>query len=283
LRILKLVKLLRVMRAIRAFDDVRMLLSSVIESSTSLMWSILLLALVYYLFGLVLRQSLAADAAAEADEMDPLTKEGIDKHFGSVLTSMLSLFKATSGGNDWDVYFSIVMQTGAFNAMLFLLFMLFVQISLLNIITAVFVEKAVSLSEPDRMQQARKQLADERAMAGELRHMCMEMDTDVSGYVTQDEFREHLKSNEMRCCFAVMGLDISNAEEFFEMLAVMSEDQNVNIEAFVEGCMQMRGGGKGITQQKMLMEVNMLRRGQEQFLHRLDGIQTKLSNLTGRV
>lgn len=41
-------------------------------------------------------------------------------HFGSVLQTMLSLYMAVTGGNDWSLYYSLLEQLGSFYHTLFI-------------------------------------------------------------------------------------------------------------------------------------------------------------------
>lgn len=41
-------------------------------------------------------------------------------HFGSVLQTMLSLYMAVTGGNDWSLYYTMLEQMGSFYHILFI-------------------------------------------------------------------------------------------------------------------------------------------------------------------
>jgi len=274
LRVLKLVRILRVLRILKVFNDLRLMLTSAMGSCISLAWSFVLLFFVCYLFALIFRRTL--NTFVQGTELDPDTEDEINEHFGSVRKTVLSLYKAISGGADWGDYYAIIAQAGATAAILFLFFTGFIQISILNILTSVFVERAMRLAQPDTMEQAREQRLKERADADELHRMCLLMDRDHSGTVSVEEFRDHLMEDKMRCCFSVLGLDIGNAQEFFEMLASMSERNVVDVDTFVEGCMNMRGAGKGITQQKLIMDTRRVLKAQEQNSQKLERIVTEL-------
>lgn len=284
LRVLKMAKILRVLRVLRVFNDLRLMLRSVMFSCLSLFWSFTMLCFVYYLFGLVFVQSLTMKLVDLGNALDPTLKQDIADNFGAVWQTMLTLFFATTGGNDWQAYYAILDQVGSPSlAMLFAFFVGFVQISLMNILTAVFVEKALSLAQPDTSAQAKQTKEKELADARELRSMLTKMDTDRSGSVDADEFRLHIRSMEMQCCFKVLGLDVKNAEEFFEMLALASEGQDINIEAFVQGCLQMRGSATGITQQKLIIQAAMLFEAQKEFFHRFGQQLNSMSEQLRRV
>merc|ERR1719382_1867531 len=70
--------------------------------------------------------------------------------FGSVQVAMLTLFKTSMGGQDWEVFYDVAEQTGIFEAITFIIFVAFIQIALMNILTGIFVENAMKLAQPDR-------------------------------------------------------------------------------------------------------------------------------------
>ena len=41
-------------------------------------------------------------------------------HFGSILQTMLSLYMAVTGGNDWSLYYNMLEQMGSFYHILFI-------------------------------------------------------------------------------------------------------------------------------------------------------------------
>jgi len=280
LRVLKMARILRILRVVRVFKDLRMMLSTIVGSFQSLFWAFSGLAFVYYLYGLVIVQSLASFVDETGEQLDPGLKGDIADNFSSVMTAMLTLYKATTGGDDWSFYFSILERSGPFLSTGFIFFVGFVEISLMNILTAVFVEKAMRLEPPDTVSQAKEQREKELADAEQLRDMCYRMDTNMSGSVSAEEFRSHLSSLEMRCCFKVLGLEISDAKEFFEMLAFASKEREIDIEAFVQGCMQIRGNATGVTQQKIIIEASILHEAQKEYFEK---VTRKLDALTAQM
>merc|ERR1719264_954512 len=123
----------------------------------------MLLLFWFYLFGLILVQSLADSLAEDGSNISEATKDGIMDHFGSVQAAMLSFFKSSTNGEQWGVYFALVEPTGTVNSGLFLFFISMIHVSLLNILSAVFVDLVVNTSEPDReIQASEKQLRARR-------------------------------------------------------------------------------------------------------------------------
>merc|ERR1740121_3298247 len=71
------------------------------------------------------------------------------KLFGSVLRGMLSLMMSAIGGVDWSEYYDVISLCGPFLSASFLGFIIFFQLVFFNIVTSMFVDKAVKFAKPD--------------------------------------------------------------------------------------------------------------------------------------
>jgi len=214
-----------------------------------------MLAFVYYVFALALVQNLSSFMSLEADELDEELVKSILQSYGSVERGMLSLLKSTTGGEDWEVSYFIFENSGVHNILIFIVFLLFFQICLVNILTAVFIERALKLARPDTATRAQERRTLEAELAFELQQICTMMDEDGSGKISKREFQQVMASHQMRSCLAVLGLDVRNAEQFFEMLLHEDISEEVDVASFVQACMRMRGGASTIDAHWMLLEV----------------------------
>merc|ERR1719162_1571493 len=105
----------------------------------------------------------------------------VEEHFGSMMKSMQSLYMAVTGGNDWSLYLGITQEAGTAYEVLFMFFTFFFTFALFNILTGIFVEKAVSCSQPDRDDMVLEQRQKTRQDVVEFRHVCSLLDSDKSG------------------------------------------------------------------------------------------------------
>merc|ERR1712051_181630 len=94
--------------------------------------------------------------------------------------------------------------------------------------------------------------------------LCIQMDVDNSGTVTADELDCLLTNPQFRSYLTVLGLDVRNTAEFFDLLGFIGGVNEVDIDAFVQDCMCMRGHASGIAQQNLLAEAKFMRRGQQE-------------------
>lgn len=166
---------------------------------------------------------------------------------------------AVTGGDDWRLYYDIIERCGTFYTYVFLLFTFTFVFALFNILTGVIVEKAVSATQVDRDELILEQCLKSRKEADEFRALCKRLDTDSSGSITFEEFLECMEDERMVSYMATVGLEVHDVELFFKIVAkASSNDDRVDIDKFVEGCMSMRGGASGLDMQKSLYETSRL-------------------------
>merc|ERR1712176_1255998 len=125
--------------------------------------------------------------------------------------------------------------------------------------TAIFVEKAVVASQPDReeliLEQRRKTLKD----VEELKRICEALDIHGTGKVDHDAFMDAMQNDLMVAYMGSVGLEVHDVELFFAILVESTEvTHGVDIERFVEGCMAMKGNATSLDLQRQLYETRRL-------------------------
>merc|ERR1712032_1335977 len=115
--------------------------------------------LIFYIFSIVFVQGVGIYLAKEGIQQHE--SEEMIKFFGNVQTSILSLFTAATGGNDWQNYYMAIGPAGELYSFVFLFFVAFSNIALLNILTGIFVENAMANAEPTREQRAMENIQEE--------------------------------------------------------------------------------------------------------------------------
>jgi hypothetical protein len=167
-------------------------------------------------------------------------------YYGSVQTAMLSLFKGISGGNDWDTYFPVVEVTGWFNAGVFIFYILVIWISLTNIITSIFVEKALDFAKPGLEEEMMSRHMDDRQCAQDLKELFMAHDIDGSNSISWAEFNECLHDKRLSEYLLYKGLDLKDAQAFFSLLAGCSANGEVDTKTIIGGCLKLRGAASNV-------------------------------------
>jgi voltage-gated sodium channel len=258
LRILRMAKILRVFRIMRFLTELRLILNSLLGSMVSLFWSIVMMALIFYMFGLVFVQSTAMYKLDNSDAVGQI--DALVSDFGDVQTSMLSLYKATTGGDDWTNYYTELKPLGWEVSLLFLFFIAFSQIALMNILTGLFVENAIKLAQPDREAVFSEQQKSHWRNIKELEQIMRDTDVDGNGCISESEFKMQMKhqKSKLRTYLGASGVHEADAVRFFKMLKAASIDGEVDITGFIRGLLKLTGGAQSLDIQALAFEVNSL-------------------------
>jgi len=254
-RLFKITKILRTIRIIKVFRELSMMVESFTKCVVAMFWGLVLLVFLLYIFALVFVQGIT-EMLRDNPDLPATELEAVQSQFGSVLDSMLSLYMAVTGGNDWAMYFDTVKMCGIFYTILFLLYSFFFVFALFNIMTGVFVERALTAAIPDRDEMIWEEQKKLAKQVEDFKTLCKEFDTDGSGTITREEFKRHMRNDTMVSYMASVGLEMHDVEHFFRTVA--GEDQEVSIDRFVEGCMAMRGHATALDVQRQLFESKRL-------------------------
>ncbi|CAE6923882.1 cac [Symbiodinium natans] len=229
-RLFKITKILRTIRIIKVFRELSMMVESFTKCLVAMFWGLTLLIFLLYIF---------------AQPVQNLQTQ-----------ERLSLYMAVTGGNDWVEYYLTVRQCGTFYDILFLLYTFFFVFALFNIMTGVFVERALTAALPDRDEMIWEEQKKLAKQVEEFKALCNQLDTDGSGTITKSEFKKHMRSDVMVSYMSSVGLEMHDVEHFFRTVA--GEDEEVSIDRFVEGCMAMRGNATALDVQRQLFECKRL-------------------------
>merc|ERR1712217_973877 len=158
-------------------------------------------------------------------------------------------------------FYALTSATGPAYGALFIFFVAFSQVALLNILTAIFVNNAMELAKPEQDIQAVEHWKKEIEAYEELCVLCKSIDADGSGYISVEEFQNQIRNGKLGAHLSMLGLDISDAAYFFDLvMSCVGDDgsEEVRIPDFVEGCMRMRGRATGIELQSLHQQTHLL-------------------------
>jgi hypothetical protein len=236
-------------------SELRLILSSITGSVASLTWSIVMMLLIFFMFGTVFTQSVARhlyDISNGTVEDDPDVTARMVASFGSVQASIRSLFMSCTGGEDWKNYYELLGITGMFSTGVFLFFIAFTNIALLNILTGLFIESALKLAEPDHESKALSLRKQQIRSIVHLTNLCAEHLDSGDGTIDPERFANAMAENgSMRAYLEALGLEVFDVDLFFRMLQEASPETDVPIDSFVQGCMRMRGNASSLDMQAL--------------------------------
>mmetsp|Transcript_60549 Transcript_60549/g.161849 ORF Transcript_60549/g.161849 Transcript_60549/m.161849 type:complete len:338 (-) Transcript_60549:109-1122(-) len=271
LRIFKIARVLWMFRAVRAFSDFRLMIHCVVHSFWPLVWAIALLTFLSCLFAICFVQTLAVNM--ESGDLDPKDERMLLEQFWSVEAAMLSLLMATTGGEDWVKTYNTLLPLGQFAVGIFIFYIAFMHVAVMNIVTSVFLDKAMKLAQPNLETIMMTKRYQDTVDTKELMEMVAEMDTRNSGYITFSDFQNFMQMPRFRLYFDVRGLNVKDTAMFFRMLASSGMTQATNtgehvvdISSFVAGCMRLKGSASSMDMYTLSWEMKILRRSQQKFM-----------------
>jgi voltage-gated sodium channel len=257
-RILKLGKALRAVKIVAGFRTLRAILVCIQGSFITLLWSVLMLCVVFYIFSLIFVQQAASRISVIGDIHDPEVINLLGS-FRNVQTSILTLSKASLGGDDWGVALDVLKDCDDMTIFFYLLFVAFSQIALINIITGIFVDNAMQSLAPSKDQLATSLDEEEGRCARELEKLCSDVDADHSGCLTKEQFNDGA-AGAIPSFLQLLGLSRDNVKLFFEILCDASPDKQVDIKSFVRGCMRLKGAATSFDLQSLASDLSRIER-----------------------
>merc|ERR1719450_778714 len=111
-------------------------------------------------------------------------------HFGTVQATILTLFQTIFGGEDWIIFHDMMSEASPLADYVFLVFVGFTNVALLNILTAIFVENAIKMAQPTFFEKALEGHREQQEQARVLNELCREWDVDQNELLSFDEFCE---------------------------------------------------------------------------------------------
>lgn len=246
MRIFRIVRVLRLVHVLHIVGELRMLLVSVAGSVRSLFWTVLLLLMLTYVFGLYLTQLVVDFKIQNPDKHDE--QQELVKYYGTLSRTMLSLYQTISDGIHWhEVMDPLASHCSQWIALVFALYIAFTLFALMNVITGVFVESAMRTAEEDKR----------RLLINQMRQLFEGADVDHSGTISWDEFQTQMENPQMQTYLKAIDLHQEEARELFHLLDI---DGSGEIDAvdFVNGCLRLHGSAKAIDFAAFLHEYRWL-------------------------
>jgi len=271
LRIMRLVRIIRIVRIVRFVRALRTLVYSIAGTLRSLVWAVFLLLIVIYIFGITFTQAML-DHVATLD-YDP--GDMYSRHWGNLARSMLTLFESVIDGLSWDNALRSLEDAGLFWVFLFLVYISFTVLAVLNVVTGVFCQSAMEGAQKDADMLIQEHLQNKSRLMERVRKLFDVIDSHGKGHITIKDFERNLDSPSMKAYFESLDLDPEDAWTLFKLLD-NQETYAIDCEDFVMGCMRLKGGAKAIDLAKVMYDHKLLRNKLTAFMGRMDAVMGSL-------
>eukprot|EP00405_Crypthecodinium_cohnii_P048324 CAMPEP_0206607800 /NCGR_PEP_ID=MMETSP0325_2-20121206/52478_1 /ASSEMBLY_ACC=CAM_ASM_000347 /TAXON_ID=2866 /ORGANISM="Crypthecodinium cohnii, Strain Seligo" /LENGTH=137 /DNA_ID=CAMNT_0054125107 /DNA_START=26 /DNA_END=435 /DNA_ORIENTATION=- len=135
------------------------------------------MALLVFTFGIAITNGTMEYITGTSHWGDP-DFENLMQWFGTLNSSILSLYQGMSGGKDWGEYYDVIMILSGSYQVLFLLFISFSTLAVVNIVTGIFVDSAFQCSRQDRESLVSEEILNREKYLKDLKDVFEEMDED---------------------------------------------------------------------------------------------------------
>jgi len=139
-RLVHVTRGLRIMPVLTYFRTLRLMVESLSASMGAIFWTGTLVLTLLYLFALLLTSTVTQACESHSD-LEYYGK--LQTHFGSIGRTLLTLLEAVFGGTSWAEFSRPLSSLGRFYELLFIGFILVIELVVFNVITGVVVEGAL--------------------------------------------------------------------------------------------------------------------------------------------
>jgi len=256
-RLLKTAKLLRVVRLLRSFKELRLVLDSILGSMKSMVWTVALILAISFMFAICFMHGVTEYAYSAGQVRDADHVRILLDSWGSVAQSILTLFSAATGGDDWSSVAEPLKSTGFHFYLFFIVYIAFFLFVITNCVTSIFVDSVREFSDKDQSQIIAEQIAHKQEYIARIGALYRMMDNDGSGEVTFEEFCKFSADPRMAAFAASLELETNDLQQFFSILSTGGQ-RAVDVESFVVGCFRLKGMAKSMDVVDCLIHVRSL-------------------------
>jgi len=243
-RIFRLVRLLKVIRRFRPLESLNLMVIGILNCVVPLFWAICLLLLIMYACGVFfmscivshLQSVTATEMTSNSDTSTLVTN--LSTHYGSMYKAMCRLFEGITGGNDWANLAVDLKSIGEGYYLCFALYIVFITLGVLNIVTGFFVDNTMQAGMSARQGMVSLALEKKFAMMELLNDLFHQLDSDNSGMLSLEELESHLHDEDLQEYFCVLGMEPSEAKDLFCLIDVRCVGE-VSIDEFMNGCLRV--------------------------------------------
>lgn len=242
-RIIRLTKVLRVVRTLRLFHPLRLLLVVIRSSLGTLSWSVVFLSMAQFISGIFMTLALHTWIMDIDNEL--ADRKELFQYFGTVSRSLVTMLEVTLAPGSWaKLGRFLIFKVSPLYFIVVALYGWLVIFTVLGLIRALFLKHALAAAavnpEEAMVEKGRKRKREESHM----RRIFQNLDVDLGGTITMDEFRGVLVQPMMRTLLSILEVDTQDIEGLFHLLD--DGDGHIHLEELIAGVMRIRGQARSM-------------------------------------
>jgi hypothetical protein len=275
LRVLRVIRFLRSVRQLQFFSQLRIMVQSIMFSFRPLLWASIVLLGMFFVFGICLTQGVV-DYLQKNSSWEEDSSAELRTYFGTLERSMLSLFKAMSGGINWGELLDALSLLQVHFQCVFLFFVLFAVFGAANVVTGIFVEIANHWAHHDSHTQVQAESEQKLFCIKALMEIFHELDPGGHGTVTLERMLDAFREGDARVVnsFHALRLEVMDVRTLFLLL---DRDQKgfISTEEFLLGCFRLKGEAKTLDVMKLQYQTEWIMHNLVRIAEKLDDLRTQ--------
>eukprot|EP00929_Paragymnodinium_shiwhaense_P093086 TRINITY_DN53138_c0_g3_i1.p1 TRINITY_DN53138_c0_g3~~TRINITY_DN53138_c0_g3_i1.p1 ORF type:complete len:567 (-),score=108.84 TRINITY_DN53138_c0_g3_i1:197-1897(-) len=242
LRLVRVFRIIRLLRVLRLVDELQRIIISIVNSLSSLVWVLMLLAVLIYFFAVVFT-SLALIHVVPDDPQF----EHIMHFYGSLPRTSLTLFESVFGGLSWDEPAQLLIDcVSPYACVLYCFYIAFSLIALMNVVTGVFVDKALRSAHA----------AEESSLCNQVASIFFD-ENDPHRQISWEFFQSKLSCADMADYFRAIDIDATEAKNLFTLLDT-DNSGGVDCAELINGLLRLRGNAGALEVSLMMREISYM-------------------------
>lgn len=254
-RSVRLLRLVRVLQRLPAFREAWLLMRGLLDSTRVLLWTVMVIFFITYIFAILGLVTVSKELVSRRDSA---------QHAGDVKTedAMTTLLEFV-GGLDLLMYTLVQLLTlDSWNGIVrdivkvlswaWIYFYAYIAVAvfvLMNLVTAIIVDNALSNSRLDETEALKRKEKKEKDELKQLEGLFNLMDADGSGTLSWEEFKAAFEDPEMKRKWKLLDFEPEECKELWGLLD--DGDGEIETSEFFQGLSKM----KGMAQSKDIFRV----------------------------
>mmetsp|Transcript_78795 Transcript_78795/g.139079 ORF Transcript_78795/g.139079 Transcript_78795/m.139079 type:complete len:313 (-) Transcript_78795:215-1153(-) len=231
--------MVRVVARIELFHEVWLLLRGLSDSMRVLFWTVVVIFFITYVFAIfgVVILSTTIQKEFEADTESAALSSLMEKTDG-LMPLMFTLLQVLT----LDSWSELVRDTMKYIPWCWMYYYLYVAIAvfvLMNLVTAIIVENALTNSKKDEEAVVAEKDREKQIALQNIKVLFQMIDMDGNGVLTRNEFETAFEDPEIAMKLKMIDIQPKKCQEIFDLLD--GGDGVLSLEEFFEGIIQMEG------------------------------------------
>jgi len=226
-----------------------------------------------YICAIVLTRTVGRAHVVKDDDGNLWAGDFQNEHFGTVATSMFTLFELMAHPNI-GIYHRVWQDDGALFKFFFIGFIIVGAWSMLSLLTGVVAENILSKSSHRKEEMKLENEAKRRAWLERVRHVFHEADKDGDGLMSTEEFQAHLPHILEMMVEEGVEMTQDDLRGVFETIDI-DKSGTIDSEEFLNGMIYLSAELRAI---HVIQVQYMLMKDHVRILNRLDVLRDKVDN-----